>query len=147
MKNKLLWLVALLPAISFAQTVTKSLDLDIRGRSCIGGLGICSSTSPELKKTSMKNFNVSKKSFNTILLQIEIAKLSIEEQMLFFGKEYAKIAPNEVLEFIQDEDFIFEKDTLLYLEIETQYNILKKGNYPIELTKDKVAVTLTLSER
>lgn len=82
-----------------------------------------------------------------MLLQIETNKLSVEEQELFFGKEYTKIAPNETLEFIQDEDFIFEKDTLLYLEIDTKYHLLKKGNYPIEFTKDKVAVTLTLSEK
>lgn len=146
MKNNYFLAAVLLPALSFAQTETTSIELDIRGRSCIGGLGICTSTSPEFYKTSMKNFNVSKKSFNTMLLQIEIAKLSIEEQILFFGKEYAKIAPNEILEFIQDEDFIFEKDTLLYLGIDTKYHILKKGNYPIEFAKDKVAVTLTLSE-
>lgn len=146
MKNHYFLAAVLLPVLSFAQTETASIELDIRGRSCIGGLGICTSTSPEFYKTSMKNFNVSKKSFNTMLLQIEIAKLSIEEQKLFFGKEYAKIAPNEILEFIQDEDFIFEKDTLLYLGIDIKYNVLKKGNYPIEFTKDKVAVTLTLSE-
>ncbi|CAM3673748.1 hypothetical protein FSS13T_26420 [Flavobacterium saliperosum S13] len=146
MKNHYFLAALVLPVLSFAQTETTSIELDIRGRSCIGGLGICTTTSPELYKTSMKNFNVSKKSFNTMLLQIEIEKLSVEDQIMFFGKEYAKIAPNEILEFTQDEDFVFDKDTLLYLGFDTKYQVLKKGNYPIEVTKDKVAVTLTLSE-
>lgn len=146
MKNNYFLAAVVLPVLSFAQTETKTLELDIRGRSCIGGLGVCSTTAPELYKTSMKNFNVTKQSSNTLLLQIETDKLSAEEQKLFFGKEYAKIAPNEVLEFIQDEDFIFDTDTLLYLGFDVKYRLLKKGKYPIEFIKDKVAVTLTLSE-
>jgi hypothetical protein len=146
MKKNYLWATLLLPALSFAQTEAKTLELDIRGRSCIGGLGICTALSSETNKSSMKNFNVSKESFNTLLIQIEISKLSVDEQLLFFGKEYAKISPMETLEFIQDEDFIFDKDTLLYLGVDTRYNLLKKGNYPLKFSKDKVAVTLTLSE-
>lgn len=146
MKNKYILAAVMLPAISFAQTETKTIELDIRGRSCIGGLGICTSVTPELNKTSMKNFNVSKQSSNKMTLEIEIDKLSIEDQKLFFGKEYAKIAPNEILEFIQDDDFIFDKGTLLYLGFDTKYQVLKKGNYPIEITKNQVTVVLTLSE-
>ncbi|ESU29164.1 hypothetical protein FLJC2902T_12060 [Flavobacterium limnosediminis JC2902] len=146
MKKNYLWATLLLPALSFAQTEAKELELDIRGRSCIGGLGICTALSSETNKTSMKNFNVSKQSYNTLLIQIEINKLSLDEQLLFFGKEYAKITPEEILEFIQDEDFIFDKDTLLYLGVDTKYDLLKKGNYPLKFSKDKVAVTLTLSE-
>lgn len=81
-----------------------------------------------------------------MLLQIEPSKLTVEEQLLFFGKEYAKISPNETLEFIQDEDFIFDENTLLYLGFDTKYSLLKKGHYPLEITKDKVTVTLSLSE-
>lgn len=137
---------ALLPMFSIAQTEAKILELDIRGRSCIGGLGICSELSSETNKTSMKNFNVTKQSSNSLLIQIEISKLSPEEQKLFFGKEYAKIAPDETLEFIQDEDFKFEMNTLLYLEMDTRYSILKKGKYPVQISKETVKVTLTLSQ-
>lgn len=146
MKKNYLWVTVLLPVLSFAQTEAKVLELDIRGRSCIGGLGICSEPSSETNKTTMKNFNVAKQSFNSLLIQIEISKLTAEEQKLFFGKEYAKITPNETLEFIQDEDFKFEINTLLYLEMDTRYSILKKGKYPVQISKDTVKVALTLSQ-
>ncbi|ESU23967.1 hypothetical protein FEDK69T_10250 [Flavobacterium enshiense DK69] len=94
----------------------------------------------------MKNFNVTKQSFNSLLIQIEISKLTAEEQKLFFGKEYAKITPNETLEFIQDEDFKFDMNALLYLEMDPRYPILRKGKYPVQISKDSVKVTLTLSE-
>ena len=145
MKNKNLWVTLLLPALSFAQTETKQLEVDIRSRNCLGGLDLCT-TAPETNKTTMKNFNVIKYDKNTMLLQIEPSKLTVEEQLLFFGKEYAKISPNETLEFIQDEDFIFDENTLLYLGFDTKYSLLKKGHYPLEITKDKVTVTLSLSE-
>lgn len=146
MKNKYLWVAALLPVLSFAQTEAKSLELDIRGRSCFGGFGICSAMTEQSKNTNMKNFNVTKQSNTTLQLQLETSKLSLEEQLLFFGKEYAKIAPDETLEFIQDEDFVFEKNTLLYLGFDTKYYLLKKGKYPLQIVKDTVTVTLTLSE-
>ncbi|HSD15059.1 MAG TPA: hypothetical protein VLB74_10460 [Flavobacterium sp.] len=146
MKKNYLWATLLLPILSIAQTEAKTLELDIRGRSCIGGLGICSQLSSETNKTTMKNFNVTKQSSNSLLIQIEISKLSAEEQKIFFGKEYAKITPNETLEFIQDEDFKFDMNTLLYLEMDAKYSILKKGKYPVQISKDTVKVTLTLSE-
>lgn len=145
MKYKYLLAAGVLPLLSYAQTEAKQLEVDIRGRSCLGGLGLCS-VSPETNKTTMKNFNVVKHDKNTMLLQIEPSKLSVEEQLLFFGKEYAKIGPDETLEFIQDEDFVFDVNTLLYLGFDTKYQLLKKGHYPLEITKDKVTVTLTLSE-
>ncbi|WP_442787427.1 hypothetical protein [Flavobacterium suncheonense] len=146
MKYKYLVAATVLPLLSYAQTEARQLELDIRGRSCLGGLGLCTASPPETNKTTMKNFNVIKYDKNTMLLQIEPSKLSVEEQLLFFGKEYAKIGPGETLEFIQDEDFIFEENTLLYLGFDIRYPLLKKGHYPLEITKDKVTVTLTLSE-
>lgn len=146
MNNLYLWATLLLQALSFAQTEAKVVTLDIRGRSCIGGLGICTTPLSETNKSSMKNFIVSKQSFNTLLIQIEICKLTVDEQKLFFGKEYARILPEETIEFIQDEDFIFDVPTLLYLEMNTKYTILKKGKYPVHFSKDKVMVFLTLSE-
>ncbi|MEW5677405.1 hypothetical protein ABGT15_13925 [Flavobacterium enshiense] len=146
MKTKYLWVTLLLPALSFAQTEAKQLEVDIRGRSCSGGLGLCSTVS-ETSKTTMKNFNVIRQGANVMLLQIEPAKLSVEEQKLFFGKEYDKIGPNETLEFIQDEDFLFEENTLLYLGFDCKYQLLKKGKYLLEITQDQLTVTLTLSER
>jgi hypothetical protein len=73
--------------------------------------------------------------------------LSKEEQNKFFGKEYARITPNEKLYFIQDEDYVFDLDTLLYLDFDYHYKYLKKGNYPLEIKDDKIYVTLTLTKQ
>jgi len=94
----------------------------------------------------MKNFNLVKQSANTMLIQIETAKLSVEEQYFYFGKEYSKISPSETLEFIQEEDFVFDMDLLLYLGLDTQFHLLKKGSYPLAFVDDKVVITLALSE-
>lgn len=94
----------------------------------------------------MKNFDVLKLSPDTMLIQIETDKLSVEEQNSYFGKEYSKLEPNETLEFIQEEDFIFDKDLLLYMGLDTRYYLLKKGNYPLEFFENKVIVTLKLSD-
>ncbi|MGX7667364.1 hypothetical protein [Flavobacterium pedocola] len=94
----------------------------------------------------MKNFSFIKQNQNTLLLQVEPYRLTVEEQKFFFGKEYSEITPDEPLEFIQDEDFVFEENTLLYLGFDRKYPLLKKGKYPLEISKDKVTVTLTLSK-
>lgn len=94
----------------------------------------------------MKNFNLVKQSANTMLIQIETAKLSTEEQHFYFGKEYSEIAPDENFEFVQEEDFIFDMDLLLYLGLDTQFHLLKKGNYPLAFVEDQVVITLELSE-
>lgn len=94
----------------------------------------------------MNNFNLVKQSATSLLIQIETEKLSVEEQYFYFGKEYAKIEPTETFEFVQDEDFVFDMDLLLYLGLDTQYHLLKKGHYPLAFVADKVVITLELSE-
>lgn len=132
--------------VTFSQTASKTLQADFRGKLCQGGLGFCGSVPDTLNKnTSMKNFNVIKTSSKSMILELETSKLSIEDQKLFFGKEYSKIAPNETLVFIQDQDYIFDIDTMIYLELDMGYRMIKRGSYPLEIIKDKVQVSITLS--
>jgi hypothetical protein len=129
-----------------AQTTTKIYSQDIRGVSCKGGLGRCVTDTITANKTNnMKNFNVIKLSPYSMILEIDLNNLSVENQKLFFGKEYAKIAANEQLVFLQDQDFIFDINTILYLDLDPGYRLLKRGSYPLAITKDKVHVTLALS--
>ena len=136
----------LLTMVMSAQTKTKTFSEDIRGMSCKGGFGRCATeTITDNKTNNMKNFNVIKLSPYSMILEIDLNNLSVENQKLFFGKEYAKIAPNEELVFLQDQDFIFDINTILYLELDPGYRLLKRGSYPLEITKGKVHVTLALS--
>jgi hypothetical protein len=136
----------LLTMVVSAQTTTKTYSQDIRGMGCKGGLGRCiTDTITANKINNMKNFNVIKLSPYSMILEIDLNNLSVENQKLFFGKEYAKIAANEQLVFLQDQDFIFDVNTMLYLDLDPGYRLLKRGSYPLEITKDKVHVTLALS--
>jgi hypothetical protein len=124
---------------------TKPVGIDIRGRDCNGGSGLCSIGITQAKLNSMKNFKITKLTSKSMVIEIETTKLNAEEQKVFFGKEYANISDNEQLIFIQEQDFIFDINTLLYLELDPAYRLLKRGTYPIEIVNDTVLVTVALS--
>lgn len=125
---------------------TKPVEADIRGRACTGGIGICSIIGGRSNNPDMKTFNITKHSSRTFTMEIDINTLSIEDQKICFGKEYSKIASTEVIEFIQDQDFIFDINTLLYLELDPAYPVLKRGAYPLEIVDGKARVTLSLTK-
>lgn len=143
MKYKYIIPTILLPLLSIAQTETKVLQADIRGRSCAGGLGVCSTT-PEISKISIKNFIVSKLTDNAINLTIRIADLSQKDQSMLFGKTDS-VLKEEVLVFHQDADYFFEKEFLSELGFATNLYVVKKGDYPLRIIKDYAILTLTLS--
>jgi len=135
----------LLSVTSFAQTQTKILTVDIRGVGCHGGSGLCSIMSENNKENS-NSIVITKQSFNTIFLIIDVKKLSIEEQNNCFGKEYAKISSSDILQFTQDGDFVFNEKILISLGIESKYNTIKKGSYPYTINKDIIHVKMALME-
>ncbi len=129
-------------AIGSAQT---ELALDVRGTFCRGGSGICNEDRNPSKDSNMKMYTSTKLDFNKMSFEIEPNKLSIEEQIIFFGKEYRELKPTDEIMFIQENDFIFDLDTLIYLDLDYNYGLLKKGTYPVTVEKDKVKVIFTLS--
>lgn len=126
----------------------KALEGNFNGKLCGIGRGLCTikTVTTLTKSTIMKNYTTYKQSENTMVIELDAANLSKEDQIKFFGKEYANFSPNEALTFVQDEDFVFDMDTLIYLDFDINYQYLKKGTYPISIIKDKVLVTLTLSK-
>lgn len=138
--------ILLLSMLSFAQTEETILYANIRGRDCHGGSGLCSIKLRETNKISHTYTSVSKLSINTILLELNLNDLSIEEQISHFGKELSKINSSNTAEFIQDYDFILNEKMLLYLDIDTKYCLVKKGKYPIEISNDKVQIIIKLDE-
>ena len=121
------------------------LALDVRGTFCRGGSGICNEDRNPSKDSNMKMYTSTKLDFNKMSFEIEPNKLSIEEQIIFFGKEYRELKPTDEIMFIQENDFIFDLDTLIYLDLDYNYGLLKKGTYPVTVEKDKVKVIFTLS--
>ena len=105
----------LVSAIGSAQA---ELALDVGGTFCRGGSGICNEDRNPSKDSNMKMYTSTKLDFNKMSFEIEPNKLSIEEQIIFFGKEYRELKPTDEIMFIQENDFIFDLDTLIYLDLD-----------------------------
>ena len=93
----------------------------------------------------MKNYAAYRQDYNVVMFELDTKTLNTEDQKKFFGKEYAKIAATETLEFVQDDDYIFDIDTMIYLDLDLGWRMMKKGNYPLKIVDDKVQITITLS--
>ena len=130
-----------------AQNFGKTTQGDFNGQRCNGAVGICYVTPPTTNTPStMKNYTTYKQSENTMIIELETTTLSIEDQIKFFGREYSKITSNETLTFVQEADYVFSIEALLYLGFDLSYKNLKKGTYPLSIIKDKIQISLTLSK-
>lgn len=139
-----------LSIVSSAQSIPslngdKELLMDIRGTNCKGGLGNCDPNRNTTNTTNMNIYTVNKLDFNKISFEIDPQNLSPENQIFLLGKEFRTIKPGEELKFLQNDDFIFDIDTLIYLDVDLSYRLLQKGYYPVTVERDKIKVTLTLS--
>lgn len=95
----------------------------------------------------MRISNVVKATTTSMIIELDTDTLSKEDQIKFFGKEYSKITADERLTFIQEDSYEFSFDVLLYLDLDTRYKYLKKGEYPLEIVNKNVQVLLTLSKQ
>lgn len=138
----------LVSLVTSSQNLGKDAQGEFNGKVCDIGRGLCNTTPPGInnKSTTMKNYTTYKQSENTMIIELDTNNLSVEDQKKFFGKEYSKITSNEVLTFVQEADYVFSADMLLYLGFDLSYKNLKKGTYPLAIIKDKVLITLTLSK-
>jgi hypothetical protein len=138
----------LVSMLSNSQDNGKATQGEFNGKLCDIGRGLCTTTPPKEynKSTKMKNYTAYRQDYNVVMFELDTKTLNAEDQIKFFGKEYAKITATETLEFIQDEDFIFDMDTMIYLDLDLGWRLLKKGSYPIKIINDKVQVFFTLSQ-
>lgn len=138
----------LLSICAFGQNTGKEAKGEFNGKLCNIGRGLCTVTPPNTDNKSpiMKNLNVIKTTPTSMILELNTNELSREDQIKFFGKEYSKITATEKMIFIQEDDYEFSFDLLLYLDMDVRFKFLKKGEYPLEIVKDKVQVLLTLSK-
>ncbi len=94
----------------------------------------------------VKNFKAIRTSPTSLILELYPETLSPEQQIRFFGKAYDLIGAGEKLTFIQQNDYEFSFNALLFLDLDLRYKYLKKGEYPLEISNNKVQVILTLSQ-
>ena len=137
-----------LPLLCIAQTELK-INAEIRGRSCNGGLGLCSvSTTSELQKTNQEiKAKAVKINDTTVVLAFDKTLLSEQEQKSLFNSTFNKITTTETIYFIQEEDITIDSQTLQLLGIDSKYNTLKKGKYPLVITPEVIKITLKLWEQ
>ena len=148
MKYIILITVFLISILSFSQNANKSVQGEFNGRLCDIGRGLCAITPPNatIRNATTKIFNVLTQSENSLVVEIDPAVLSTDEQKKVLGKEIAKIAKNEVLIFLQEDDFLFSPEILNYIGINSNLKNLKKGNYAVSILKNKILITLILSK-
>jgi len=125
-----------------AQNTDSKLEIDIRGRECKGGVGLCtieSSTNPITEK-----FYLLKISETELQLTIKTDALTIEDQKFLFGKEIKTISELEKFYFNQDYDFELNPETIKLLDLSSKNPTILKGIYPIKLIDGRAIIILKL---
>lgn len=123
----------------------KELAMDIRGRDCRGGSGLCNIQQQNPDNAAKKIYTYTKFDSNKISFEINRQDLSISEQITFFGTEYKNIKSVDEINFKQENDYIFDREMFIFLELDTLNSLIKSGFYPVTIENDKVKVTFTLS--
>lgn len=131
-------------AILNAQNATNNLEIDIRGRECKGGVGLCTIETSTNKNTSTEKFYLLKISETELQLTIKTDALTIEDQKFLFGKEIKTISEIEKFYFTQDYDFELNSDTINLLKITSKNPTIKSGIYPIKLIENRATILLKL---
>ena len=93
----------------------------------------------------MENYTIKKQSTTSMIIELETVNLNIDNQKKMFGKEFKQVAIDETLTFIQEDDFIFDINTLLSIGLDPGFRLLKKGTYPLVINHGKVQISVTLS--
>ncbi len=127
-----------------AQNTEKTLEVDIRGRECKGGVGLCTIETTTSKSSNVEKFYLLKISETELQLTIKTKILTVEDQKFLFGKEIKNISEMEKFFFNQDYDFALNPETIQLLNLESKNPTIRKGIYPIKLVDDNAIVLLKL---
>lgn len=139
----LLTATLLLQGLLFAQT-TVSIEADIRGRSCTGGLGICGVSgggSTTQSKTTARTIDE-----HSFLLMIERDKITSQEEKSLAGKSFSELSKNAQQVFTMEEEIVLDNETAKVLGLEKGYNVIPKGTFPMTFDDKKIYITLTVEK-
>lgn len=144
MKTIIILVIMLISSTLKAQNSDKNLEIDIRGRECKGGVGLCTIETNTIQNSNSEKFYLFKISETELQLTIKIEALTIEDQKFLFGKEMTNISELEKFFFNQDYDFELNLDTTKLLKLNLRNPTIKKGIYPIKLINNNAIVLLKL---
>jgi hypothetical protein len=131
-------------AVLNAQKIESKLKIDIRGRECKGGVGLCTIETSSNKNKNTEKFYLLKISETELQLTIKTDALTIEDQKFLFGKEIKSISEIEKFYFNQDYDFELSYETINLLKLTTKNPTIKSGLYPIKLVENRAIILLKL---
>ena len=137
-------ILILFSVIINAQTTENKFEIDIRGRECKGGVGLCTIETNTTKNTSAEKFYLLKISESELQLTIKTDALTIEDQKFLFGKEIKTISELEKFYFNQDYDFELNYETIKLLQLNQGNPTIKSGIYPIKLMEGRAIIILKL---
>lgn len=111
-------------------------SLDCRGR------GTCNFEKAENIENANATATYNKD--NTVTLIIDRTKITKENEVKIVGKPLDDVFKVNELVFVMDEDFVLEKEIKSSLKTPEQVTKLAKGNYPIQITKETITITIKL---
>lgn len=140
--EKIIIIIILLLAVNTNAQTTVSLNADIRGRSCAGGLGICTITGGGVIGES-KSYGelIDKHSF---LLVVKRNKITKQEEMSLAGAKISDLSKAVPQTFKMEAELKLDDETANKLGLESNYNIIPEGDYPMSFDDEKVYIKINV---
>lgn len=134
----------MLPGLLFAQNQTFYANMDIRGRDCDGGLGLCNPVSISNSQLTGLKATVSKVSANQMLITITNASVTGDEQLSLYGKLLNSVSPTDELYLKLESDMVIDDDSLKSIGIETANNTIPAGDYTLTIVNGTTRILFDL---
>ncbi len=142
-KNYIVILVTLMISLTgLGQTKSIPVNIDIRGRDCNGGIGLCSITKSQ--NTSNTNTLMYVTSSGELVLEVNYLKIPVEELMNLLGEPY-KTTKSDYHFTIMD-DLTLNEEIKNSLSLTESKGKIPKGYYPAIVVEDVVIIKIPLTE-
>jgi hypothetical protein len=134
----------MLPGLLFAQAQTFYANMDIRGRDCNGGLGICTPVSISNSQLTGLKAIASKVSSNQMLITITNASLATNEQLSLYGKLLTSVSPSDELYLKLESDMVIDDNSLKSIDIDVVNNTIPAGDYILTIVNGTTRILFDL---
>lgn len=94
-----------------------------------------------LKNVSKTELKGNLRNLNMVIKRNSI---SLEMEILIAGKAFSEFKEDETVYYFKKEDYVFNKLILKELNLDVKYAKVKKGNYPITISDDKISILFIL---
>lgn len=120
---------------------TTSGNTNFSGRHCRGTNGLCSINND---KNGDSTNTIITYHTNTITFTVDRSLISSIEETQIVGRPILNSDIKTILFFTMDNDFTFSNTLVSHLKIPSQTIVIKKGYYPVYVTKENLIITFKL---